>query len=125
TFTDSRDGHPTRIRADAIFVRSAAPHRAVLRDCDRLGVMGALVSGSRRLGEGLLDPAQPGSGEGHESYPHVLAGGALGEPPDETFVKGADDGSPGVVRVDVERAVVDVDSDGVVASGRRRRVEGE
>jgi len=87
------------------------------------GRLGFVVDGCLRLTETQFDAAQIRSHEWYEAHNDVLSRYVLGEALDKTLVEGADDRSAGVVRLDVEGAVMNVDGHGVVASDRGLGVE--
>src|SRR2546423_7839548 len=133
---DSRDGHNIRIPAEALCVRAG---HAFPGASDRMVTVGstrppALTEGNRWAwrtadghvhrarcwAEGQFDAALVGSDERHKPDFDLLTRGRFGQPSDQALVEGANDRPARVVRVDVERAMVDVDGHGVlVPSGRR------
>ena len=56
-----------------------------------------------------LDAANPGGYERPQPYRDLLSGGRFRESPDESFVEGADDPSIGVVGINPEGTVLDLD----------------
>ena len=68
--------------------------------------------------DGQLDPAKAGGDEGQQPHSHLLSGSNLGQPSDEALVKGAYQGSVGVVGLDAEGAVADIDGHDVLPTDR-------
>jgi hypothetical protein len=90
-----------------------------------IGLPSSPASGPSRRPEGQLHPAEAGSDEGQQPHSDLLPGSGLGHPPDETLVKGAHDGSVGVMGIDAEGAVADIDGHDVLLTGRWSGSEGE
>jgi hypothetical protein len=77
-----------------------------------LARQGAVAPGALgRLGRfrAEFDPAEAWSGEGHDPHSDVFPGRDLGHPADEAFVKGAHDRPVGIVGINAERAVLEID----------------
>jgi hypothetical protein len=69
--------------------------------------------------------AHPWLDEGPQSHGDRFSGRRFCDSADQSFVEGADDGPVGIVRIDAERAVTDVDSHRVVSHPYRGGSEGK